>query len=150
MDQGLKYISRNRFCKEFSIEFSCVNPIQGSSPKPTLRFLSYNIEWRAFHRLLILRQGWLLCLMALTAGRFLDLVHEFPGTSYLVQYLLDLLIKEYVFGTFHHFLKLFPIYQASRWLVFLQIPATIYILPAFRVPRDADNFLILFLSLING
>jgi len=29
-------------CTEFSIEFSCVNPIQGSSPKPTLRFLSCN------------------------------------------------------------------------------------------------------------
>ena len=42
MDQGLKYISRDRSCKEFSIEFSCVNLIQGSSPKPTLRFLSCN------------------------------------------------------------------------------------------------------------
>ena len=43
MDQCYNYISRDRSCKEFSIEFSCVNPIQCSFPKPILRFLSCNI-----------------------------------------------------------------------------------------------------------
>ena len=42
MDQCYNYLSRDSSCKEFSIDFSYVNPIQGSSPKPTLRFLSCN------------------------------------------------------------------------------------------------------------
>ena len=41
-DQCYNYISRNRSCEEFSIEFSCINPIQGSSSKLTLKFLSCN------------------------------------------------------------------------------------------------------------
>ena len=44
MDQCYNYLSRNSSCKEFSIEFSCVNPIQDSSSKPTLRFLSCNMR----------------------------------------------------------------------------------------------------------
>jgi len=44
MDQDNNYISRDRSCKEFSIEFSCVHPIQGSSLKSTLRLLSCN-KW---------------------------------------------------------------------------------------------------------
>ena len=44
MDQCYNYLSRDSSCKEFSIEFSCVNPIQDSFPKPTLRFLSCNIK----------------------------------------------------------------------------------------------------------
>ena len=44
MDQGHKYISRDRSCKEFSIKFSCVYPIQGFSLKSTLRLLSCNIK----------------------------------------------------------------------------------------------------------
>ena len=42
MDQDNKYISRDRSCKEFSIEFSYVHPIQGSSLKSILRLLSCN------------------------------------------------------------------------------------------------------------
>ena len=44
MDQYYNYLSRDSSCKEFFIEFSYVNPIQGSSPKPTLRFLSCNMR----------------------------------------------------------------------------------------------------------
>ena len=40
MDQDNNYISRDRSCKEFSIEFSCVYLIQGSLLKSTLRLLS--------------------------------------------------------------------------------------------------------------
>ena len=42
MDQDNNYISRDRSCKEFSIEFSYVYPIQGSSFKSILRLLSCN------------------------------------------------------------------------------------------------------------
>ena len=43
INQCYNYISKDRFCKEFSIEFSCVHPIQDSSLKSTLRLLSCNI-----------------------------------------------------------------------------------------------------------
>jgi len=44
---------------------------------------------------------------------FSNPVHKFPWPSSLVQYILDLLVKEQMFGAFDCFLKLFPISQAS-------------------------------------
>ena len=88
INQCYNYISKDRSCKEFFIKFSCINPIQGSSPKPTLRFLSCNIgpyydytspalkSMLLPHVLLLIHyKATMLCTCALTSYSLISVIH---------------------------------------------------------------------------